>query len=159
MSIAVLVCRPRDFEDLQQAHTILERTKTRPLASGRISLFSASIFVFIQYLTGICFFYTTTSGIACVSFLTTQKGMLTINQALRGLVPTPSSVRNGNIAVGMDLIFVISFAIYPLLKRITYWPQAWLGIAMNFGFITAWISTAGFTDMHLTLAAMIACWW
>jgi 4-hydroxybenzoate polyprenyltransferase len=60
----------------------------------------------------------------------------------------------------MNPIFIfISFAIYPLFKRITYWPQAWLGIAMNFGFITAWISTAGFIDVRLTLAAMIACWW
>lgn len=57
------------FGDVQQAHATLERTKTRPLASGRISLFSASMFVFIQYLTGICFFYMTTSGVACVPFV------------------------------------------------------------------------------------------
>jgi len=58
-----------------------------------------------------------------------------------------------------NLIFIISFAIYPLFKRFTYWPQAWLGIAMNFGFITAWISITGSMDTHLILAAMTACWW
>lgn len=58
-----------------------------------------------------------------------------------------------------DLISIISFAIYPLFKRFTYWPQAWLGIAMNFGFITAWISTTGSMDVRLIFAAMTACWW
>ncbi|KAF5379370.1 hypothetical protein D9615_006581 [Tricholomella constricta] len=30
--------------------------------------------------------------------------------------------------------------IYPLMKRITYWPQAWLGIAMNTGAPMAWLA-------------------
>ncbi|KAI0079804.1 4-hydroxybenzoate polyprenyl transferase [Panus rudis PR-1116 ss-1] len=29
-------------------------------------------------------------------------------------------------------------ALYPLMKRITYWPQAWLGLAMNWGLFVAW---------------------
>jgi 4-hydroxybenzoate polyprenyltransferase len=51
------------------------------------------------------------------------------------------------------------FAIYPLLKRITYWPQAWLGFAMNFGFITAWVSATGFIDVPLFAIAIAGCWW
>ncbi|KAG6888540.1 hypothetical protein C0995_007552, partial [Termitomyces sp. Mi166 len=31
--------------------------------------------------------------------------------------------------------------IYPLMKRITYWPQAWLGIAINIGVSMAWATT------------------
>ncbi|KAH6903307.1 4-hydroxybenzoate polyprenyl transferase [Coprinopsis sp. MPI-PUGE-AT-0042] len=50
------------------------------------------------------------------------------------------------------------FAIYPLLKRVTYWPQAWLGFAMNFGFITAWVSTTGSLDLQILGPAMAACW-
>ncbi|KAF8217501.1 UbiA prenyltransferase family [Mycena galopus ATCC 62051] len=50
------------------------------------------------------------------------------------------------------------FAIYPLLKRVTYWPQAWLGLAMNFGFVTAWISVAGSADYPVLYVAMASCW-
>jgi len=33
-------------------------------------------------------------------------------------------------------------ALYPLMKRITNWPQAWLGLAMNWGLPTAWLIAA-----------------
>ena len=29
---------------------------------------------------------------------------------------------------------------YPLMKRITYWPQLFLGITFNYGLVLAWIS-------------------
>ncbi|KAJ3528987.1 hypothetical protein NMY22_g9187 [Coprinellus aureogranulatus] len=51
------------------------------------------------------------------------------------------------------------FGIYPFLKRITHWPQAWLGLAMNFGFITAWVATTGSFDVQVLAAAMSGCWW
>ena len=31
---------------------------------------------------------------------------------------------------------------YPLMKRITYWPQLFLGITFNYGLVLAWISIA-----------------
>ncbi|KAK0458973.1 UbiA prenyltransferase family, partial [Desarmillaria tabescens] len=31
-------------------------------------------------------------------------------------------------------------ALYPLMKRWTWWPQAWLGLAMNWGIWVAWIT-------------------
>jgi len=30
--------------------------------------------------------------------------------------------------------------LYPLMKRITHWPQAWLGLAVNVGFVSSWLS-------------------
>ncbi|KZT27629.1 UbiA prenyltransferase [Neolentinus lepideus HHB14362 ss-1] len=33
-------------------------------------------------------------------------------------------------------------AFYPLMKRMTNWPQAWLGLAMNWGLPTAWLIAA-----------------
>lgn len=27
---------------------------------------------------------------------------------------------------------------YPLIKRVSWWPQAWLGLAVNIGFSLAW---------------------
>ena len=39
--------------------------------------------------------------------------------------------------VSMPLAFT-----YPLMKRVTYWPQLFLGITFNYGLILAWISIA-----------------
>jgi 4-hydroxybenzoate polyprenyltransferase len=39
--------------------------------------------------------------------------------------------------ISMPLAFT-----YPLMKRITYWPQLFLGITFNYGLILAWISIA-----------------
>ncbi|KAJ3936557.1 MAG: UbiA prenyltransferase family-domain-containing protein [Lentinula lateritia] len=33
--------------------------------------------------------------------------------------------------------------IYPLMKRVTYLPQAWLGLAINWGFVVAWVDVSG----------------
>lgn len=44
-------------------------------------------------------------------------------------------------------------AIYPFCKRITYWPQAVLGICFNWGMLMAWTDTQN----HLPLAA-VAMW-
>ncbi|KAJ8083553.1 hypothetical protein PM082_009427 [Marasmius tenuissimus] len=103
----------------------VERTKGRPLASGRITVSNAFIFVLLQYAVGALFFYLTVDGFA-------------LWVALFQLLPM--------------------FAIYPLLKRVTYWPQAWLGFAMNFGFITAWVSTAGTVNAPLFISVTTGCW-
>ncbi|KAJ2916187.1 hypothetical protein MD484_g4199, partial [Candolleomyces efflorescens] len=108
-----------------QVHPLLERTRSRPLPSGRISVSAAAAYLFIQYSIGIIFYLLTLSGLA-------------LYVALFQLLPL--------------------FAIYPLLKRITYWPQAWLGLAMNFGFISAWVATTGYCDVEVLTIGTIGCW-
>jgi 4-hydroxybenzoate polyprenyltransferase len=56
-------------------------------------------------------------------------------------------------------MIVISFMVYPLLKRVTYWPQAWLGFAMNFGFVIAWAAVTDSIDWNVNIAMMAGCWW
>ncbi|KAG6848253.1 hypothetical protein H0H93_001895, partial [Arthromyces matolae] len=51
---------------------------------------------------------------------------------------------------GVFSIFVLP-GIYPLMKRITYWPQAWLGLAMNCGVPMAWLAL----DLELSASALI----
>ena len=34
-------------------------------------------------------------------------------------------------------------AIYPFMKRITWWPQAWLGIVFSWGALVGWLAVAG----------------
>lgn len=35
---------------------------------------------------------------------------------------------------------------YPLMKRITYWPQAWLGLTFNWGALVGWTAITGSLD-------------
>ncbi|KAF8240074.1 UbiA prenyltransferase [Tricholoma matsutake] len=117
-------CTINDIFD-RDMDACIERTKNRPLASGRLSVFAATVFLLIQYCIGILFFYLTMDDLAVFS----------------------SSASTSR------------FAIYPLLKRITHWPQAWLGFAMNFGVITSWVSIIGsLHNIPLLYAAMAGCW-
>ena len=86
----------------------VERTKNRPIASGKVSVKLASTYALI--LCGIAF-------LVLINF-----NKLTILMAL----------------ISMPLAFT-----YPLMKRITYWPQLFLGITFNYGLILAWISISG----------------
>ncbi len=35
---------------------------------------------------------------------------------------------------------------YPLMKRVTYWPQAWLGLTFNWGALLGWTAATGGLD-------------
>ncbi len=45
-----------------------------------------------------------------------------------------------NFTIIMALISMPLAFTYPLMKRITYWPQLFLGITFNYGLILSWIS-------------------
>ena len=45
------------------------------------------------------------------------------------------------ILVGIASLLVV--AVYPFMKRVTYWPQAFLGIAFNWGALVGWSATTG----------------
>ncbi len=83
----------------------VERTKKRPIASGKVSIKLALI-----YSIALC-------GLAFLVLINFNK--FTIYMAL----------------LSMPLAFT-----YPLMKRITYWPQLFLGITFNYGLVLAWIS-------------------
>ncbi|PCH40322.1 4-hydroxybenzoate polyprenyl transferase [Wolfiporia cocos MD-104 SS10] len=52
-----------------------------------------------------------------------------------------SFVNKNAFLAGTFGIFPLT-TVYPLMKRITWWPQAWLGLAMNWGLPTAWLIAA-----------------
>jgi len=83
----------------------VERTKDRPITSGRISVKAAIFYSLILCITAF---------LVLINF-----NKFTIIMAL----------------FSMPLAFT-----YPLMKRITYWPQLFLGITFNYGLILAWIS-------------------
>jgi 4-hydroxybenzoate polyprenyltransferase len=57
------------------------------------------------------------------------------------------------------LASVLPVAAYPFMKRITWWPQAWLGLVFSWGALVGWTELRG--DMLEVLAALYAgsiCW-
>ena len=46
-------------------------------------------------------------------------------------------------AVGVALASLPLIVIYPLMKRITWWPQAFLGITFNWGALVGWAAATG----------------
>ncbi|MBV8798785.1 MAG: 4-hydroxybenzoate octaprenyltransferase [Alphaproteobacteria bacterium] len=44
---------------------------------------------------------------------------------------------------GLSLIFI---ALYPIMKRITWWPQAWLGLTFNWGALLGFAAQTGRTS-------------
>ncbi|MDC0472666.1 4-hydroxybenzoate octaprenyltransferase [Pelagibacteraceae bacterium] len=53
---------------------------------------------------------------------------------------------------------VLAFA-YPFMKRITYWPQLFLGLTFNWGIIMAWTSIANEISLEILLLYLLAIFW
>ena len=83
----------------------VERTKNRPIASGRVSVKLAIVYAIL-----LCFL----AFLVLLNF-----NYFTIFMAL----------------ISMPLAFT-----YPLMKRITYWPQLFLGITFNYGLVLGFIA-------------------
>ena len=86
----------------------VERTRLRPLASGRVSIRSAWALI-----AGLCLI-----------------GLIVLLQ----LRP---------IAAFIAVISVAPVAAYPFMKRITWWPQAWLGLVFSWGALVGWPAITG----------------
>ena len=82
----------------------VERTAVRPVASGRVTLKAAWIWLFA--LCGV------------------------------GLVVLFQLRWQAHIVALASLLLV---AAYPFMKRITWWPQAWLGLVFTWGALVGWI--------------------
>jgi 4-hydroxybenzoate polyprenyltransferase len=54
-------------------------------------------------------------------------------------------------AILMGLGSLLLVAAYPFMKRITWWPQAWLGLTFNWGALVGWATASG----DLTLAGWL----
>ena len=75
-------------------------------------------------------------------------GDLTVAQAvgfmgllmLIGLLVLLPMNRIAGFVAAASLVLVV---IYPLMKRVTYWPQFFLGLAFNWGVLVGWAAVAG----------------
>jgi 4-hydroxybenzoate polyprenyltransferase len=89
----------------------VERTRLRPLASGRVSVASATILIAILL------------AIALIVLL-----------------------QLGRTAQLVSLVSLAPVAAYPFMKRITWWPQAWLGLVFSWGALVGWPAVRGSLD-------------
>jgi 4-hydroxybenzoate polyprenyltransferase len=90
---------------------LVERTRSRPIPSGQVTVAEATAFMLLQALIG----------------------LLVLIQFNRFTVLT-----------GLCSLLVV--AIYPFMKRITYWPQIVLGLAFSYGALMGWPAAFGRLD-------------
>ena len=86
----------------------VERTRLRPLASGRTSIRAAWALCLMLCLVGLL--------------------------VLLQLEPLAQAISLGSVAL---------VAAYPFMKRITWWPQAWLGLVFSWGALVGWPAVTG----------------
>ena len=64
---------------------------------------------------------------------------------------------NLTIALGLGSMF-LAFS-YPYMKRITYWPQLFLGLTFNWGLIMAWASINNNISLEIIILYTSAIFW
>jgi len=102
----------------------VDRTKSRPIAAGKISILES-------------FIYVVTLCLISLSILL-QFNLLTI-------------------ILGMSSM-ILAFA-YPFMKRITYWPQLFLGLTFNWGVIMGWSAMTNNISAEPMLLYLSAIFW
>jgi 4-hydroxybenzoate polyprenyltransferase len=55
------------------------------------------------------------------------------------------------LAVLLGLASMALVLAYPFMKRVTYWPQAWLGLTFNWGALLGWAAATGRLDAPAVL--------
>lgn len=83
-------------------------------------------------------------------------GLITVKQAwlfLIGcsLVSLMILLTLGWVAIGLGVLSLGLVAAYPFMKRITWWPQAWLGLTFNWGALLGYAAAAH----HLSWSAAL----
>jgi len=102
----------------------VQRTKQRPIASGKITVVGAFIYIIL-----LC-------SMALLILL--QFNLLTITLGVSSML----------------LVFT-----YPFMKRITYWPQLFLGLTFNWGIVMGWTSMVNSLAIEPIMLYLSAIFW
>ncbi len=75
-------------------------------------------------------------------------GQVSVNAArlfvvLQGLIGFVILLQFNGFAIALGIASLGIIAIYPFMKRITYWPQLFLGFAFNWGALMGWAAVTG----------------
>jgi len=116
-------CIVNDIVDINLDKKV-ERTRSRPIASGEISIRKAFIYTILLCLTAL--------------IILLQFNWLTI-------------------ILGMSSM-ILAF-IYPFMKKITYWPQLFLGVTFNWGIIMSWSAITNDISIEPIILYFAAIFW
>src|ERR1700738_506741 len=103
-------CTWNDITD-RDLDAMVERTRSRPIRAGQVSVARAFAFLIVQALIGLAV-------------------LLQFNRFA--------------VATGMASLVIV--AVYPFMKRITWWPQIVLGLAFSWGALMGFAVTFGRID-------------
>lgn len=62
-------------------------------------------------------------------------------------------------AIALGFLALVPVAIYPFAKRFTWWPQAFLGLAFNWGALLAWTAHTGSLGMPAVILYIAGIAW
>jgi 4-hydroxybenzoate polyprenyltransferase len=62
----------------------------------------------------------------------------------------------GPVAIGLGSASCALVAAYPFMKRITWWPQAWLGLTFNWGVLMGFAAATAWAGAAASLSAWVA---
>jgi 4-hydroxybenzoate polyprenyltransferase len=65
----------------------------------------------------------------------------------------------GPLAIGLGAGSLVLVAAYPFMKRITWWPQAWLGLTFNWGALLGYAAAARALDLPAWLLYAGGLFW
>jgi 4-hydroxybenzoate polyprenyltransferase len=65
----------------------------------------------------------------------------------------------GNLSLWLSVLSLPLIAAYPLMKRITWWPQAFLGIVFNWGAMMGFAAVQGSLPLHAFLLYAACFFW
>ncbi len=119
-------CTYNDLADIDIDDQV-ERTRSRPLPSGRITKKQAAKFLLLQ--------------------------------CLGGFIVLVLLSRGFTFAFWLGVASLITVAIYPFMKRITWWPQLFLGFAFSWGALMGWAVVAQSLSLAPILLYMGTIFW
>ncbi len=63
------------------------------------------------------------------------------------------------LTIALGLVSMSLAFSYPFMKRITYWPQLFLGLTFNWGIIMAWTSISNYLTFDIFIVYLAAIFW
>jgi 4-hydroxybenzoate polyprenyltransferase len=65
----------------------------------------------------------------------------------------------GRAALALATVSLVPLGLYPFMKRVTHWPQLWLGLTFNWGVLVGWVAVHGRLSATAVVLYLAAATW